>query len=68
MTSGPRFRPLAEVARNTGVPEATLRYHAQRRPGLAVKRLGQLLVDLDEWERLLRGSPVVEPSSPIQVA
>jgi hypothetical protein len=53
-----RHVPLPEAARRNGIPEAVLRWHAARVPGLAVRRLGRVLVDLDRLAEIAAPRPL----------
>ena len=55
-----RYAPLPEAARRHGIPEAALRWHAARVPGLAVRRLGRIYVDPDRLAELAAPRPLVE--------
>jgi hypothetical protein len=55
-----RYAPLRKAARRYDIPEAALRWHAQRVPGLAVRRLGRIYVDLDRLAEIAAPRPLAK--------
>ncbi len=54
------YLPLPEAARRHRIPEAALRWHAARVPGLAVRRLGRIYVDPDRLAELAAPRPLAK--------